>query len=40
MIFNDSAEFKALGHRQKAGQRAPHWAAEIRRITDQILEND
>jgi len=40
MIFNDSAEFKALGHRQKAGQRAPHWAAEIRRITDQILENN
>lgn len=40
MIFNDSAEFKALGHRQKAGQRAPHWAAEIRRVTDQILEND
>ena len=40
MIFNDSAEFKALGHRQKAGQRAPHWAAEIRRVTDQILASD
>lgn len=40
MLFNDSAEFEALGHRQKAGQRAPHWAAEIRRITDQILTND
>jgi len=39
-IFSDSAEFKALGHRQKAGQRAPHWAAEIRRISDQIISND
>jgi len=40
MLFNDSAQYQALGHRQKAGQRAPHWAAEIRRVTDQILESD
>ena len=40
MLFNDSADFKKLGHRQQAGQRAPHWAAEIRRITDQILASD
>lgn len=39
MMFSDSAEFETLGHRRKAGQRAPHWAAEIRRITDQILKN-
>jgi len=40
MLFNDSADFKALGHRQRAGQRAPYWAAEIRRITDQILASE
>lgn len=37
MVFDDSTEFKALGHRQKSSRRAPHWAAEIRRVIDQIL---
>lgn len=37
MIFNDNSEFKALGHGQKAGRRAPYWAAEIRKTIDQIL---
>lgn len=37
MIFDDSSEFKALGHGQKAGRRAPYWAAEIRKTIDQIL---
>ena len=40
MIFNDSAEFKAQRHGQKAAQRAPYWSAEIRRIIDQVLEED
>ena len=37
MIFNDSAEFKAMSHGKKAGYRAPNWAAEIRIKIDQIL---
>ena len=37
MAFDDSSEFKALTHGQKAGRRAPHWAAEIRKQIDRIL---
>ncbi len=37
MVFNDSPEFKAMSHGEKAGQRAPGWAAEIRKTIDQIL---
>lgn len=37
MVFDDSSEFKALTHGQKAGRRAPYWAAEIRRQIDRIL---
>lgn len=37
MVFNDSNEFKALSHGKKAGKRAPHWAAEIRKTIDKIL---
>ena len=37
MIFNDSKEFKALSHGKKASNRAPYWAAEIRKTIDQIL---
>jgi len=40
MLFDDSAEFQALGNRQKSNQRAPYWAAEIRRVIDQILKDD
>jgi len=38
MLFADSPEFKALGNRQKSNRRAPYWAAEIRRVIDQVLE--
>ncbi len=37
MVFNDSSEYKAMGHGKKAGRRAPYWAAEIRQSIDQIL---
>lgn len=37
MLFNDSAEFKAMSHGKKAGYRAPNWAAEIRTTIDQVL---
>jgi hypothetical protein len=37
MFFDDSSEFKALTHGQKAARRAPYWAAEIRKSIDQIL---
>jgi thiol-disulfide isomerase/thioredoxin len=37
MVFDDSSEFKALTHGQKAGRRAPYWAAEIRKKIDQVL---
>lgn len=37
MIFNDNSEIKQMGHTQKAGFRAPYWAAEIRETIDQIL---
>lgn len=40
MLFDDSAAFEKFGNRQKAARRAPHWAAEIRRISDQILGGD
>jgi len=37
MVFNDNEEMNAMGHGQKAGRRAPYWAAEIRKNIDQIL---
>jgi thiol-disulfide isomerase/thioredoxin len=37
MFFDDSSEFKALTHGQKAARRAPYWAAEIRKKIDQVL---
>jgi cytochrome c biogenesis protein CcmG/thiol:disulfide interchange protein DsbE len=37
MIFNDSSEFKSMGHGKKAGRRAPYWAAEIRQTIDKVL---
>ena len=37
IIFSDSDAFKALSHKEKAGQRAPYWAAQIRETIDQIL---
>jgi thiol-disulfide isomerase/thioredoxin len=37
IVFNDSNEFKELSHKQKAGQRAPYWAARIREAVDQVL---
>ena len=37
LIFNDSAEFKAMKHSGKAGRRAPNWAATIRLKIDEIL---
>jgi len=37
MLFDDSPEFKTLGNRQKSNRRAPYWAAEIRRVIDQVL---
>ena len=40
MVFDDSSEFKALTHGQKAGRRAPYWAAEIRRQIDRILSEN
>jgi len=38
MIFDDSERFNTMSHKQRAGQRAPHWSAEIRRNIDQVLE--
>jgi thiol-disulfide isomerase/thioredoxin len=38
MVFNDSSEFKAMGHGKKAGRRAPYWAAAIRQAIDKVLE--
>ena len=40
IIFDDSSEFKALSHKEKAGQRAPYWAARIREAVDQILREE
>ena len=40
MVFNDSDEFKAMGHGKKAGRRAPYWAASIRQAIDQVLKED
>ena len=37
MIFSDNNDYKDLGHRQKAGLRAPYWSAEIRQTIDLIL---
>lgn len=37
MVFNDSNEMNSMGHLQKAGRRAPYWAAEIRKNIDQLL---
>jgi len=37
MFFDDSSDFKALTHGQKAARRAPYWAAEIRKSIDKIL---
>jgi len=37
MVFNDNSEFKALSHGERAGRRAPYWAAEIRQVIDQVL---
>ena len=34
-VFPESAE--SLGHRAKAGYRAPYWAAEIRKSLDRVL---
>lgn len=38
MIFHDDEAYKKLANRQKASQRAPAWAAEIRRVIDRILK--
>lgn len=37
VIFDDSSESGSMGHRQKAAQRAPFWAARIRQGIDRIL---
>ena len=37
MIFDDGSEYKALSHGEKAGRRAPYWAAEIGRAIDSVL---
>jgi len=37
MVFNDNSEYETLTQGQKAGRRAPYWAAEIRRQIDRIL---
>jgi len=38
MVFDDDGEYDALTQRQKAGRRAPRWAAEIRQQVDRILD--
>lgn len=41
MVFNDNSEYETLTQGQKAGRRAPYWAAEIRQQIDRILaENE
>ena len=41
MVFDDSSEYGTLTQGQKAGRRAPYWAAEIRRQIDRVLaENE
>jgi len=37
MVFDDNSEYEALTQGQKAGRRAPYWAAEIRQQIDRIL---
>jgi len=37
MVFNDDGAYETLTQGQKAGRRAPYWAAEIRRQIDRIL---
>lgn len=37
MLMNDSEEFNAMSHRQRAARRAPYWSASIRQKIDQIL---
>jgi len=39
MIFQDNEAYEVLGNRQKAARRAPAWAAEIRRVIDQVLKS-
>ncbi|MFT5138515.1 MAG: cytochrome c biogenesis protein CcmG/thiol:disulfide interchange protein DsbE [Lysobacterales bacterium] len=37
MIFTDNEAYKQLKNSQKAARRAPAWAAEIRRVIDEVL---
>jgi thiol-disulfide isomerase/thioredoxin len=38
MIFSTNEAYKELKNSQKAARRAPAWAAEIRKVVDQILD--
>jgi len=41
MVFKDNSDYETLTQGQKAGRRAPYWAAEIRQRIDRILaENE
>ena len=37
MVFSDNSEYETLTQGQKAGRRAPYWAAEIRQQIDRVL---